>query len=79
MNTDGELGIDQVRVSTFRAAAAAAELEDATRCAELTDGAVTSPGTHTARLLKWLSSRGVTIRIRQRREIEDALAFAGGR
>ena len=54
MNTDGELGIDFGRVSTLRAAAAAAELEDAARCAELTDGAVTSPGTQTARLLAWL-------------------------
>ena len=74
MNTDGELGIDPGRTGTLRLAAAAAEQEDATRCAELTEGAVTSPGTQTARLLAWLASRAVKLENTERATIEEALA-----
>ena len=58
MNVSGELGIDFTRVLHLQSVAAAAEKTDAARCTALTAGAVTSPGTQTARLLKWLDRRG---------------------
>ena len=73
MNTDGELGIDLSRVSTLGVAAAAAELEDAAACAELTGGAVTSPGTQTARLLAWLEEAGVALEDVARATVEETL------
>ena len=60
MNVSGELGIDFMRVVTLQLVAEAAEKIDAKRCAKLTGGAVTSPGTQTARLLAWLASEGFT-------------------
>ena len=74
MNTGGELGIDVDRVADFQIVAEAAEKIDAARCAVLTGGAVTSPGTQTARLLAWLFSRGVNIPDTTRATIEEALS-----
>jgi DNA polymerase bacteriophage-type len=74
MNVSGELGIDVHRVGDFQIVAGAAEREDAARCALLTGGAVTSPGTQTARLLKWLASLGMDLPDTQRATIEEALA-----
>ena len=74
MNVSGELGIDVHRVGDFQIVAGAAESEDAKRCAVLTSGAVTSPGTQTARLLKWLASMGMDLADTQRATIEEALA-----
>ena len=74
MNVSGELGIDLPRVTLFGVVADAAEKTDAKRCAVLTQGAVTSPGTQTARLLAWLASRGFPLADTQRATIEEALA-----
>jgi DNA polymerase len=74
MNVSGELGIDVNRVADFQIVAGAAESEDAKRCAVLTSGAVTSPGTQTARLLLWLASMGLVLEDTQRATIEEALA-----
>jgi DNA polymerase len=74
MNTSGELGIDFDRVRALQGVAEAAEKIDAARCAILTGGAVTSPGTQTARLLAWLASRGFDLPDTQRATIEEALA-----
>jgi len=74
MNVSGELGIDLQRVANLGVVAEAAEKEDAARCAVLTAGAVTSPGTQTARLLTWLSGRGFDLEDTQRATIEEALA-----
>ena len=71
MNMSGELGIDLHRVCALQDVAEAAEKEDAARCAVLTGGAVTSPGTQTARLLAWLDGRGSRCRTRQRATIEE--------
>jgi DNA polymerase len=73
MNVSGELGIDLVRVSAFNIVAKAAERVDAARCAKITGGAVTSPGTQTARLLAWLASRGLVLADTQRATIEETL------
>jgi len=70
----GELGIDINRVVNFAVVAGAAGKTDAARCAVLTKGAVTSPGTQTARLLAWLASRGFPLADTQRATIEEALA-----
>lgn len=61
MNTSRELRIDQDRVDTLTVVARKAEEVEAARCAELTGGAVTSPGTQTMRLLKWLAARCVIL------------------
>jgi DNA polymerase len=74
MNVSGELGIDLSRVVVFELVADAAGKTDAKRCAVLTKGAVTSPGTQTARLLLWLASRGFPLADTQRATIEEALA-----
>ena len=74
MNTDGELGIDLNRVGTLGVAAAAAESEDAKRCAELTGGAVTSPGSQPARLLAWLASKQLELLDVTRATVEETLA-----
>ena len=73
MNTSGELGIDLERVMALQAVAKAAERLDAERCAEITAGAVTSPGTQTARLLAWLAAAGLILEDTQRATIEEAL------
>jgi DNA polymerase len=73
MNTSGELGTDLHRVLDLKLAAEAAEKEDAARCAVLTAGAVTSPGTQTARLLAWLASKGCSLVDTTRATIEEAL------
>jgi DNA polymerase len=73
MNTGGALGVDLLRVSHLKTVAEAAEKVDAARCAVLTGGAVTSPGTQTARVLAWLEAQGVTLPDTQRATIEDAL------
>lgn len=76
MNTKGELGIDHARVCTLQVVAAEAEKYDAARCNALTGGAVTSPGTQTARLLKWLTAKGLRMENTERATIEEALTFA---
>jgi len=73
MNVSGELGIDLQRVADLGVAAEAAEKEDAARCAALTAGAVTSPGTQTARLLAWLAEQGLMLEDTTRATIEEAL------
>jgi DNA polymerase len=73
MNTGGELGSDLERVVNFRAVAEVAEKLDAARCAELTGGAVTSPGTQTARLLAWLAAQGLDLPDTTRATIEEEL------
>jgi DNA polymerase bacteriophage-type len=78
MNSGGELGVDAVRVMTLQYAAEAAEKADAARCAVLTGGAVTSPGTQTARLLAWLKSKGVNLPDAARATVEEALAAIEG-
>jgi DNA polymerase len=60
-------------VSAFNIVAKAAERVDAARCAALTGGAVTSPGTQTARLLLWLASEGFVLPDTTRATIEEAL------
>jgi len=74
MNTNGELGIDEMRVRHLQAAAEAAERGEAQRCAELTKGAVTSPATQTARLGAWLAEQGLTLPDVARATIGEALA-----
>jgi DNA polymerase bacteriophage-type len=74
MNTKGELGVDFERVLALQAAARAAEQLDAQRCTVLTDRAVTSPGTQTARLLAWLSSMNVKLPDVARTTVEEWLA-----
>jgi len=74
MNVSGELGIDLNRVVALQVVAEAAEGTDAARCKVLTKGAVTSPGTQTARLLAWLASRGFPLADTTRATIEEALA-----
>jgi len=74
MNTSGALGVDLPRVAALGVVAGAAEKEAAARCAVLTNGAVTSPGTQTARLLAWLAAQGLVLADTQRATIEEALA-----
>jgi len=74
MNVSGELGIDFMRVGTLAVAADEAGKVDAKRCAELTGGAVTSPGTQTARLLAWLLTRGWDLPDVTRATVEETLA-----
>jgi DNA polymerase bacteriophage-type len=73
MNALGELGVDIRHTSVLRDVAEAAEKADAARCAELTGGMVTSPGTQTERLSKWLTSRGWDLPNMERATIEEAL------
>jgi DNA polymerase len=73
MNTSGELGIDLIRVSTLNVVAGAAGRADAARCAVLTGGAVTSPGTQTARLLTWLGGQGFALEDVARATVEETL------
>ena len=73
MNTGGELGIDISRVNVLRTVAEAAEKTDAARCAVLTGGAVTSPGTQTARLMTWLATQGINLADTTRASIEEEL------
>jgi DNA polymerase len=73
MNTSGALGVDLPRVAALGAVAGAAEKVDAARCAVLTAGAVTSPGTQTARLLLWLRTQGINLPDTQRATIEEEL------
>jgi DNA polymerase len=73
MNTEGKLGVDLPRVAALGVVAGAAEKVDAARCAVLTAGAVTSPGTQTARLLLWLGSKGLALPDTARATIEEAL------
>jgi DNA polymerase len=73
MNTGGELGIELPRVLVLKTAAKAAEKVDAARCAVLTGGAVTSPGTQTARLLAWLAGEGLDLVDTTRATVEEAL------
>jgi DNA polymerase len=74
MNNSGELGTDLHRVLNLEIVAEAAEKIDAARCAVLTNGAVTSPGTQTARLLAWLSGKGFDLPDTQRATIEETVA-----
>ena len=74
MNWTG-VGIDRVRVGMLKAAAILAEADDSARCDMLTSGAVTSPGTQTARLLAWFQAQGLSIENVARNSIEDALAM----
>ena len=62
-----------MRVSTLAVVAEAAERDDAARCAVLTGGAVTSPGTQTARLLAWLAAQGIVLEDVTRATVEEAL------
>lgn len=73
MNNSGELGIDFDRVMALGIVAKAAEKLDAERCSELTGGAVTSPGTQTARLLSWLGEAGIDLPDVARATVEEAL------
>jgi len=74
MNTSGELGTDLNRILNLKMVAAAAEKIDAARCAELTNGEVTSPGTQTARLLAWLDKvQDIVLPDAARTTIEEAL------
>ena len=73
MNTGGELGIDMNRVCTLQVVAGDAERADAKRCAVLTGGAVTSPGTQTARLMTWLATQGINLADTTRASIEEEL------
>ena len=73
MNTSGELGIDLDRVLALQAVARDAEQQDAARCTAVTAGAVTSPGSQTARLLDWLKGRGVELADVARATVEEAL------
>jgi len=73
MNVSGELGTDLHRVLNLKIVAEAAEKIDAARCAVITGGAVTSPGTQTARLLAWLAMQGLTLEDTTRATIEEAL------
>jgi DNA polymerase len=74
MNISGDLGIDWRRVVNLGVVAEAAEKVDAARCAALTGGAVTSPGTQTARLLAWLTGQGLQLPDVARATVEEALA-----
>jgi DNA polymerase bacteriophage-type len=76
MNSGGELGIDFDRVAALGEAAARAEKADAARCSELTGGAVTSPGTQTARLLAWLDGKGLRMEDAARATVEEMMNFA---
>ena len=76
MNVSGELGTDLNRVLNFKIVAEEAEKTDAARCAVLTAGAVTSPGTQTARLLAWLTSKSLILPDTTRATIEEALLVA---
>jgi DNA polymerase bacteriophage-type len=78
MNNRGELGVDIDRVPVLQAAAGSAEKTDAARCAVLTGGAVTSPGTQTARLLAWLKGKGLELPDVARATVEEALAEKEG-
>ena len=73
MNCSGELGIDEMRVWHLQAVAEAAGKIDAIRCAALTGGAVTSPGTQTKRLLAWLSAQRLNLPDVARSTIEEYL------
>jgi DNA polymerase len=77
MNSGGELGIDFQRVVNLLGVADAARTLDAARAAALTGGAVTSPGTQTARLLAWLGSKGLKLADVARATIEEATALFG--
>ena len=74
MNTSGELGTDLHRILNLKMVAEAAEKTDAARCAVLTGGAVTSPGTQTARLLAWLAEQGMVLEDAARATVEAVLA-----
>jgi DNA polymerase len=73
MNTQGELGIDEMRVWHLQAVAEAAGKIDAIRCAALTGGMVTSPGTQTKRLLAWLANEGFALPDVARATVEETL------
>lgn len=73
MNVSGGLAIDETRVRTLQGVANAAERVDAARCAALTSGAVTSPGTQTARLLEWLEAQGCGLPDLSRATVEETL------
>jgi DNA polymerase len=74
MNVSGELGIEGTKVVALSVVALQAEKLDAARCAMLTAGTVTSPGTQTARLLGWLASKGLPLPDVARATVEEALA-----
>jgi DNA polymerase len=73
MNTSGDLGVDAGRVTSLQIVAEAAEKIDAARCAVLTQGAVTSPGTQTSRLLAWLLRQGLAMTDVARTTVDEAL------
>ena len=78
MNVSGELGTDLHRVLNLKTVAEAAEKIDAARCAVLTGGAVTSPGTQTARLIAWLAAQGMLLPDVARATVEAALLTPWG-
>jgi DNA polymerase len=73
MNTSGDLRVSVPRVRILMRVADAAERADAARCAKLTSGAVTSPGTQTQRLLEWLAAAGLDLPDVARATVEEAL------
>jgi DNA polymerase len=74
MNNRGELGIDLTRVVHLSGVAEAAGKADAKRCAFLTAGTVTSPGTQTKRLLAWLGAQGLDLPDTTKDTIKETLA-----
>ena len=74
MNRTG-VGVNLYRVRALRDIATKASMAEAQRCATLTGGAVTSPGTQTAKLLAWLQASGVPfLPDLARASVEEALA-----
>ena len=72
MNERG-MFVDRRRVGELMQVAKAADQIDATRCAVLTSGAVTSPGSETAKFLAWFNANGLSIPDIARNTIEEAL------
>lgn len=73
MNTQG-IWVDTGMVRLLAQVAREAEKAEAARAAELSEGAVTSPGTQVARLLKWLATRGMVLPGLSRDAVKEALA-----
>ena len=72
MNNTG-IWCDTGMVRTLMDVAQQAEKIEATRAAELSGGQVTSPGTQTERLTKWLQDQGLAITDVSRPAVEEAL------
>jgi len=76
MNNAG-IWCDTGMVRTLIAAAQQAEKAEKARATELSGGAVTSPGTQTERLTKWLQDQGLAIEDISKPAVEEALANGG--